>query len=235
MKQRVVCSWSGGKDSALALHRLLNDERYEVVALVTTCDERSKRISAHGVRIELAEQQARAIGLPLDTVFLSERRSNEEYREKMGACLLRHRDQGVGQMVFGDIFLEDIRAWREMSLADTGIGCLFPLWKNDSRALIDEFIGLGFGSVICCVRDDRLDEAALGRRIDREFIEGLPEDVDPCGENGEFHSFAYAGPIFTEVLRIRIGATRREPGFHFCDVLSAEQRGRSRAVERCTG
>jgi len=218
MRRRVVCSWSGGKDCALALHRVLRDERFEVVGLVTTCDERTRRISAHGVGVDLAELQARAMGIPLETIVLSERRSNEEYSEKMIGYAQHRREDGVDAVVFGDIFLEDLRVWRENLLADAGLECIFPLWKGDSRALADEFVEAGFRALICCVREDRLDETALGRTIDRAFLDGLPDGVDPCGENGEFHSFAYAGPIFAEALRVRVGATRREPGFSFCDL-----------------
>ncbi len=240
-KEKVVFCWSGGKDSALALHRVLQDDRCEVVSLLTTCNEHFQRVSMHGVRIELAAQQARAIGLPLELIFLSRRSSNEEYQRKMSESLLAYKARGVTSMVFGDIFLDDLRRWREANLASIGLRGLFPLWKRDTRELISEFIDLGFGSVICCVNDAYLGEAALGRNIDREFVDALPPDVDPCGENGEFHSFAFAGPIFKEPLRIAIGekvyrpveethagasvcslpGARSTKGFWFCDLLEA--------------
>jgi uncharacterized protein (TIGR00290 family) len=241
MKEKIVFCWSGGKDSALALHRLLAEGRYEVVALLTTCNEHFQRVSMHGVRIELVEQQAQAIGLPLQKMFVSQRGSNDEYLAKMKAHLLAFKAQGVTRFAFGDIFLEDLKRWREDNLAQLGLLGLFPIWKVDSRELIREFIALGFGSIICCVNDAYLDEKALGRNIDAAFIQSLPADVDPCGENGEFHSFAFAGPIFKEPLRIKIGEkvyrpievthpgatssvcplpdSRRPKGFWFCDLL----------------
>jgi len=241
MKEKIVFCWSGGKDSALALHRLLVEGRYEVVSLLTTCNEHFQRVSMHGVRVELLEQQARAIGLPLEKMFVSERSSNEEYLETMKRHLLAFKAQGVTRFAFGDIFLEDLKRWREENLATLDLRGVFPIWKEDSRDLIREFIALGFGSIICCVNDAYLGEAALGRWIDADFITSLPADVDPCGENGEFHSFAFAGPIFKEPLRIKVGekvyrpleepdpaassdvcpqvGARRTKGFWFCDLV----------------
>ena len=245
MKEKVVFCWSGGKDSALALHRLKQDERYEVVSLLTTCNEHFQRVSMHGVRLELLEKQANALGLPLDKMFVGKSGSNEEYLQKLSEHLGAHKSRGVTSVVFGDIFLEDLRRWREETLAKLGLRGLFPIWKIDSHDLIREFIALGFGSIICCVNDAFLDESALGRNIDAEFIKSLPANVDPCGENGEFHSFAFAGPIFREPLRIKIGGKIYRPieethpgsaasvpaspsgeakqtrGFWFCDLLLA--------------
>lgn len=250
MKEKVIFCWSGGKDSALALNRVLADDSYEVVALLTTCNEHFQRVSMHGVRIELLDQQAAAIGLPLEKVFVSQRSSNEEYQEKMSACLLAHKAQGVTACVFGDIFLEDLKRWREDNLALVGMRGIFPIWKIDSRQLINEFIALGFGSVICCVNDAYLDEHSVGRNIDRAFIDSLPANVDPCGENGEFHSFAFAGPIFKKPVPFKLGEkvyrplevthpsdsnsadssssdvcppdARSTKGFWFCDLLPVE-------------
>jgi uncharacterized protein (TIGR00290 family) len=243
MKEKLVFCWSGGKDSALALHRLLVEGRYEVVSLLTTCNEHFQRVSMHGVRVELLEQQARSIGLPLEKVFVSQGGSNDEYVEKMRRQMLAYKAQGVTQVAFGDIFLEDLKRWREENLAQVGLRGVFPIWKVDSRELIREFIALGFGSIICCVSDAYLDETALGRKIDTDFIHWLPADVDPCGEHGEFHSFAFAGPIFRQPLRVEVGekvyrpvqetqpgstsavcplpGTRRAKGFWFCDLLPA--------------
>ncbi|HXT12868.1 MAG TPA: diphthine--ammonia ligase [Candidatus Angelobacter sp.] len=241
MKEKIVFCWSGGKDSALALNRLLAEGQYEVVSLLTTCNEHFQRVSMHGVRLELLEQQAAAIGLPLEKVFVSRRGSNEEYQQKMSSCLLAHKSRGVSGCAFGDIFLEDLKQWREQNLAKVGLRGIFPIWKVDSRELIREFIRLGFRSIICCVNDAYLDESILGRNIDAEFINSLPPDVDPCGENGEFHSFAFAGPIFKRPLQVKIGdkvyrpveethptqqsavcpltSARRARGFWFCDLL----------------
>jgi uncharacterized protein (TIGR00290 family) len=245
LKEKVIFCWSGGKDSALALNRIRADERYEVVALLTTCNEHFQRVSMHGVRLELLEHQAEAIGLPLEKVFVSQRSSNEEYQQKMSASLQAHKAQGVTACVFGDIFLEDLKRWREENLALVGMRGIFPIWKIDSRELIDEFIALGFGSVVCCVNDAYLDENAVGRNIDQSFIDSLPPNVDPCGENGEFHSFAFAGPVFKEPVHFTVGekvyrplevthpsdsnstyvcapGVRPTKGFWFCDLLPLE-------------
>ena len=233
MPERVVFCWSGGKDSALALHKILQDGRYEVVSLLITCNEQFQRVSMHGVRLELSDQQARSIGLPLEKIFVSAGGSNDEYQKKMSECLLAHKARGVTSVVFGDIFLEDLRAWREANLAQLGLRGIFPLWKMDTREIVREFIALGFRSVICCVSDAYLDQSALGRTIDWDFIDALPADVDPCGENGEFHSFAFAGPIFKEPIHYTIGdavyrpldeplpGARSAKGFWFCDLLPA--------------
>ena len=241
-REKIIFCWSGGKDSALALNRILRDERYEVVSLLTTCNEHFQRVSMHGVRLELLDAQAEAIGLPLEKVFVSQRSSNEEYQQKMSACLLANKTRGVTGCVFGDIFLEDLKLWREENLARVGLHGIFPLWKIDSRELIREFITLGFGSVICCVNHAYLGEDAVGRNINAEFIASLPAEVDVCGENGEFHSFAFAGPVFKQPVRFKVGekvyrpvevthpsasnsayvcpsGPRRTKGFWFCDLL----------------
>jgi uncharacterized protein (TIGR00290 family) len=243
MKQRIVFCWSGGKDSALALNRALHDERYQVVALVTTCNEQFQRVSMHGVRIALLEAQALAIGLPLHKVFVSQRSSNEEYTQKMGACLEGFRAQGIAGCAFGDIFLEDLRRWREQHLAQIGMYGVFPIWRLETQALLRELFGLRFASVICCVNDAWLDQRSLGCLYDEAFIASLPPHVDPCGENGEFHSFAFDGPIFRAPVRYQLGekvyrpleyapaasdssaavasnSPRQTRGFWFCDLLA---------------
>jgi uncharacterized protein (TIGR00290 family) len=245
MKEKIVFCWSGGKDSALALNRLRKDERYEIVSLLTTCNEHFQRVSMHGVRLELLEQQAESIGLPLGKIFFSQRSSNVEYQQKMSASLLAHKARGVTACAFGDIFLEDLKRWREENLAHVGMRGIFPIWKIDSRELMREFFALGFATIICCVNDAYLDENAVGRNLDREFIDSLPANVDPCGENGEFHSFAFAGPIFRQPVKFKVGekiyrpvevthptdsassyvcppsSPRQTKGFWFCDLLPA--------------
>lgn len=229
----------------MALHCLLQNGRYEVASLLTTCNEYFQRVSMHGVRLELLDRQAEAIGLPVQKMFVSRRSSNEEYLQKLTECLLAYKAQGITSFAFGDIFLEDLKRWREDNLAKLGLHGVFPIWKRDSRELIREFIALGFGSVICCVNDAYLDQTSLGRNIDADFMKDLPGDVDPCGENGEFHTFAFAGPIFKKPLRIKVGETiyrpveqthpggtvssgvcpasggRQTKGFWFCDLLPA--------------
>jgi uncharacterized protein (TIGR00290 family) len=204
-KQKVVFCWSGGKDSALALNRLRHDDRYEVVSLLTTCNEGFQRVSMHGVRLELLDRQAAEVGLPLQKVFVSQRSSNDEYRERMAAALDGFKAQGVTGCVYGDIFLEDLRQWRDANLARIGMVGVYPLWRVDSRELIREFFALGFGSVVCCANDAWFDARGVGRRIDAEFIASLPAGVDPCGENGEYHSFAFAGPIFRQPITFSVG------------------------------
>src|SRR6266478_2014682 len=241
-KEKIIICWSGGKDSALALHKILQTGCYEIAALVTTCSEHFQRVSMHGVRLELLEEQAKAIGLPLEKVFVSQRSSNEEYQHKMSACLLAHKARGVTACAFGDIFLEDLKRWREENLAKAGLRGIFPIWKIDSRELIREFFALGFGTAICCVNDAYLGEDAVGRNLDADFIASLPPEVDPCGENGEFHSFAFDGPIFKQPVKFKVGekvyrplevmhprdsdasyvcpsGSRRTKGFWFCDFL----------------
>src|SRR5579871_1978644 len=151
--ERVVFCWSGGKDSALALHRLQHDARYEVAGLLTTCSEEYQRVSMHGVRLDLAQMQADALGLELERVFVPTSSSNDAYERKMTESLLAHKDRGVTGVAFGDIFLEDLKLWREAHLAKVGLQGVFPLWKNDPSALIGEFIDLGFKALICCVSD----------------------------------------------------------------------------------
>jgi uncharacterized protein (TIGR00290 family) len=232
-KEKVIFCWSGGKDSALALHEVLRGDQYEVVSLLTTCNERFQRVSMHGVRVGLAQRQAESIGIPLDLIFVSERSSNEEYQAKMGAYLAERKGDGVTAMVFGDIFLEDLRQWREANLAEIGMRGIFPLWKRETRALVREFLSRGFRSVICCVNDAHFGREAVGRAIDQTFIDTLPAGVDPCGENGEFHSFAFDGPIFSRPVRFTFGEKVYRPidqtnpqagdgrGFWFCDLLEA--------------
>jgi uncharacterized protein (TIGR00290 family) len=231
VKEKIVLCWSGGKDSALALHRLLHDPRYEVASLLTTCNEHFQRVSMHGVRISLAQQQARSIGVPLDIIGLSEQASNDEYQAKMSDYLLARKKEGVTGMAFGDIFLEDLKRWREANLAMISMRGIFPLWKENTRRLIGEFLSLGFSSITCCVNDAYLDESSVGRLIDEDFIAALPSSVDPCGENGEFHSFAFDGPIFKQPVTFTVGQTIYRPiegaqplasatkGFWFCDLL----------------
>lgn len=245
MKEKIVFCWSGGKDSALALNRILRDGRYEVVSLLTTCNEHFQRVSMHGVRLELLERQAASIGLPLEKIFVSQRSSNEEYQQKMSTSLSAYKRRGVTACAFGDIFLEDLKRWREENLARIGMRGIFPIWKENSRELLREFFTLGFSTVICCVNDAWLDETAVGRNLDEEFVRSLPANVDPCGENGEFHSFAFAGPIFKEPVKFKVGEKVYRPvektpqadssstyvcptsgpmatrGFWFCDLLPA--------------
>jgi len=225
MREKVLLSWSGGKDSALALHELHRDERYEVVGLLTSIAEEYKRVSHHGVREELLERQAASIGLPLDRLYLPTQPddgcANERYEALMRETLQRYCDAGVMLVAHGDIFLEDLRAYRERNLARLGMRGVFPLWKRDTGELIRSFIDSGFKAYLSCV-EGALGAAFAGRAIDHALLEDLPAGVDPCGENGEFHSFVYDGPIFREPIDVVVGEVVRRDTRFFADLLHRE-------------
>jgi uncharacterized protein (TIGR00290 family) len=197
--------WSGGKDSALALDRVRRRGDYEVTSLITTINPEFSRVSMHGIREPLVLLQARAAGLPLQRMHVGSASTNETYVEALRGVLADQRARGVEAVIFGDIFLADLRAWRETFLKEAGVTGVFPLWGEDTRVLAHEFIERGFEGLICCVDNAHLDEQALGRALDQEFFESLPPGVDPCGENGEYHSFVYAGPIFRDPVGFAIG------------------------------
>ena len=216
MREKVLFSWSGGKDSALALFAISQNQRYEIVGLLTTVTEDYHRISMHGVRESLLEQQARSIGLPISRVLISKNDSNEEYEAQMKEVLLQFQQSGVNTVVFGDIFLEDIRKYREENLARVGMKGVFPIWKKDN--LPQAFIDSGFKAIVTCVDAKALDKKFVGRLFDGEFLAELPASVDPNGENGEFHSFVYEGPIFRKKISYRIGEVVKRDSFYFCDL-----------------
>ncbi len=221
MEPVLVC-WSGGKDSSLALQEILNDGDFKVVALLTTVTDDYDRISMHGVRTALLEEQARSLGLPLEQVRISKTSSNEEYESKMGAALSKYQAAGVTTAVFGDIFLEDLRSYRERNLAQVGMKGLFPLWKRDTGELMRSFIDQGFKAITVCVDNQALGREYVGREIDERFAAELPASVDVCGENGEYHSFAYAGPIFHAPIPHTTGEiVLRDERFYYCDLLPA--------------
>lgn len=218
--EQVLVSWSGGKDSALALHEILRNGCYEVAALVTTVTENYDRISMHGVRRILLERQAAALGISLETVLISQDATNEEYEARMGALLQRYRQAGILSVVFGDIFLEDLRRYREGKLATIGMKGVFPLWKKDTRLLIRSLAALGYRAITTCVDTAALDARFVGRLIGEEFLSQLPPAVDPCGENGEYHSFVFDGPNFTRPIAYSLGeVVLRRDRFSYCDLL----------------
>jgi uncharacterized protein (TIGR00290 family) len=224
MKTSILLAWSGGKDSAMTLYTLRRSRRCTVAALLTTVNEHYQRISMHGVRQSLLEQQAAALGLPVHPVYLSQTSSNEEYEARMEAALRSYQSQGVEVVAFGDIFLEDLRAYRERNLARIGMSGLFPIWKRDTRELVQTFIHLGFKAVVTCVDTQALDAEFAGRMIDENFVRDLPPGVDPCGENGEFHSFVFDGPLFNQPVRISVGETvLRDERFCFCDLIPHDE------------
>lgn len=219
MKQPVAMAWSGGKDSALALYRLLSDERSDVRCLLTTVTEEYDRISMHGVRRSLLEAQAAALGLPLVRVDIPPTCSNEQYAAAMGTALGALKAQGVTTVAFGDIHLADVRRYREEQNARAGLECVFPLWGEAPRDLIAEFLRLGFRTVTTCVDTARLKIDFVGREIDQTFLSQLPPGTDPCGENGEYHSFVFAGPVFSQPIAYRTGERVQRGQFAFCDLL----------------
>jgi uncharacterized protein (TIGR00290 family) len=204
----------------MSLYELRKNGRYEIAALLTSVTEDYDRISMHGVRRVLLEQQAQSLGLPLEMLYLTRNSSNEEYEAKMKDKLLQYKSQGVSSVVFGDIFLEDLRKYRENNLAQIDMKGIFPIWKRDTTELARTFIDLGFRAVITCVDSQSLDGKFVGRYFDNQFLSELPPRVDPCGENGEFHSFVYEGPIFRERIRFRRGkVVLRDNRFYFRDLI----------------
>ncbi|MDV3748643.1 ATP-binding protein [Elizabethkingia anophelis] len=227
MKEKVLMNWSGGKDSAMALYNILNNKNYKVEGLLTSVNAANQRISMHGVSGEMLVKQAESIGLPLTKINLPEASDMTAYENIMEQTLSSFTEQGIETSVFGDIFLEDLRKYREQQLEKIGWKAVFPLWKKDTRNLVYEFLELGFRTRICCINKQYLDSDFLGCDLDEYLIDKLPENVDPCGENGEFHTFVYAGPVFQNNLRIKNGERVEKSynhdgkayGYEFCDIL----------------
>jgi uncharacterized protein (TIGR00290 family) len=221
--EKVLFAWSGGKDSAMALYETQKSEEYNVAALLTTVTQDYDRISMHGVRRALLEEQAALLGIPLETVLISKHSSNEEYEAKMKEALVRYKKKDIVSVVFGDIFLEDLKKYREDNLAKVGLKGVFPIWKRDTRELAAAFIDLGFKAIITCVDSKSLDKSFAGRVFDKQFLSDLPNGIDPCGENGEFHSFVYDGPIFSRGIIFEKGqVVLRDNRFYYCDLVEAE-------------
>ena len=236
MKPKAIFCWSGGKDSAYCLHKVLIEQQYDVRYLLTTVNDTFKRVSMHGVREDLVTAQAEAIGIPQLIVRVSEG-TNGEYERQMERVLLEAKKEGINHVIFGDIFLENLRAYREQNLARVGMTGVFPLWKTDTRELVNDFISKGFKTILCCTNDAYLGESWAGREIDEIFLRELPANVDPCGENGEYHTFCYDGPLFSHKINVIHGEKVYRPldikttdnshtagatitrGFWFCDLL----------------
>jgi uncharacterized protein (TIGR00290 family) len=218
---RTLLSWSSGKDSAWTLHMLRSDQRYEVVGLVTTINEAAGRVAMHAVRTELLRAQARAARLPLWELAIPSPCSNEQYEAVLRAAIARAEDEAIDCFAFGDLFLEDIRAYREKQLAATKLTPIFPLWGRDTRELAQEMIAGGLRARLTCVDPRVLPPSFAGREFDRALLDDLPASVDPCGERGEFHTFAYSGPMFSEPLPIASGVVLERDGFVFADLLPA--------------
>jgi uncharacterized protein (TIGR00290 family) len=217
----VLMSWSGGKDSCVALRALQRSGDHEVVGLVTTVTRDYDRISMHGVRRTLLARQAQALGLPLHEVFIEASASNDDYEAAMEKTLGAQRALGVETVAFGDLYLADIRAYRDRMMADNGMRALYPVWGRDTGAFARDFIADGFRAVIVCVDLSVLDAAFAGRAIDAELLSDLPPGIDPCGENGEFHTFVFDGPNFAQPVDITVGERVIREGFCFCDLIPA--------------
>jgi uncharacterized protein (TIGR00290 family) len=219
LKEKVLVSWSSGKDSALALYEVVKSGM-DVLELLTTVTQDYDRISIHGVRRVLLEQQAESLGIPLEEMLIPKGASDREYEQELLTLLRSHRNRRVISVVFGDIFLEDVRRYREEALAKIGMHGIYPLWGRDTRQLAGTFIDLGFKAVITVVDSNVLGKEFAGREFDRQFLADLPASVDPCGENGEFHSFVYDGPIFSKAIPFTKGeGVLRENRFYHCDLL----------------
>ena len=224
-KPRLLLSWSSGKDSAWALHTLRQSRRYDIAGLVTTVNENFNRVAMHGVRAELLAAQADAAGLPLWSVPLPHPCPNDEYETRMRALIERAVAEGVTHMAFGDLFLPDVRAYRERQLAGTGITPVFPLWGRDTAQLARAMLAAGLRAILTCVDPKRLPAALAGRAFDERLLAELPAGADCCGENGEFHTFCHAGPMFARPIGVKTGPVVERDGFVFADVLPAEEPG----------
>ena len=216
---KAVLSWSGGKDSSLALQEVSRSTKLEIVSLLTTLTKDFNRVSMHGVRRALLTMQAQSLRIPLDEVWIRKGASNAEYASAMHQALLRHRASGTRKVVFGDLFLEDIRRFRESELSKAEMEGEFPLWKRNTKRLAARFVKDGFKAVVCTVDPKALGEAYCGREYDESFLSDLPPSVDPCGENGEFHTFVYGGPVFEKEIPVRRGEIVLRDGFCFADIL----------------
>jgi uncharacterized protein (TIGR00290 family) len=223
MPEPILFCWSGGKDSAMALHAVFQREDLQVVSLLTTVTEGYERISMHGVRRELLLRQAESIGLPLHEVRIPPQCGNPLYEARMEEALRVHYANGVRTVAFGDIFLEDLRAYRESNLARLNMTAIFPIWKRDTRELARDFQSAGFRAIAVCINPKLLDRSFAGRQLDESFFRDLPPGVDPCGENGEFHTFVFAGPVFKKEVPFRVGEVVDRDAFVFCDLLPLEQ------------
>jgi uncharacterized protein (TIGR00290 family) len=222
--KRILLSWSSGKDSAWALHTLRQRSMCEIAGLLTTFNQEADRVAMHAVRRALVERQAAAAGIPLWSVPLPWPCSNEQYESLMAETCAKAVAEGIEGIAFGDLFLEDVRAYRIRQLAATKLEPLFPVWGIPTDVLAREMISSGVKAILTCIDTRKLDRAFAGRRFDEELLSSLPKGIDPCGENGEFHSFVYAGPMFKSEIPIKLGEKVTRDHFVFTDVIPAEDR-----------
>jgi uncharacterized protein (TIGR00290 family) len=224
-RPKAIMSWSSGKDSAFALHEARRSGELEVVGLLTTVTASFGRVSMHGVREALLDRQAESLGLPCWKVPIPSPCPNEVYEAEMARVLAEVAGLGVDRVVFGDLFLEDLRRYRETKLAEIGMSAVFPLWMRDTAALAREMIASGLHATLTCIDPEKLDRSFAGRAFDAELLAALPSRVDPCGENGEFHTFASAGPMFATPIDVEVGEVVERGGFVFADLLEASSVG----------
>lgn len=238
---KILFHWSGGKDSSIALNVLLKNDSCKVDMLLTTVNQQLGRVSMHGVRKKLIQQQAESIGIPISFLELPDQPDMAEYNKLMQTAMIRKKNQGYSHAAFGDIFLEDLKSYRESQMEESGFETLFPIWQRDTKELIGRFIDDGFKAIVVCAKSEKLDKSFAGRLIDQSFLDDLPDDVDPCGENGEFHTFVYDGPLFSKPVPFSKGELiyreynspdsdknrddhsivkeSQKTGFWFCDLL----------------
>lgn len=219
MKKRTLLSWSSGKDSAWALHVLRRQSDIDVVRLFSTVNQKFERVAMHAVRNELLQQQAESVGLPIQVIPIPDPCSNAEYENIMGEFIEQAKEQRIDCIAFGDLYLEDIRKYREEKLGGTGITPIFPLWGKDTEALSKEMLECGLRAIITCIDPRNMPADLAGKEYNASFLEQIPAGVDPCGENGEFHSFAFDGPMFKSAVNILVGETVSRDGFIFTDLI----------------
>ena len=217
-RPKAWVSWSSGKDSAWSLEVVRRQNAFDIRALLTTVNAEHQRVAMHAVRESLLRAQAESVGLPLVTVPIPSPCPNAVYEKAMACAIEQAREQGITHIIFGDLFLEDIRKYREEKLAGTGIQPLFPLWGLDTRRLAREMVQGGLEAYLACIDPKKLGSSFAGRRFDADFLADLPENIDPCGENGEFHTFVYTGPMFQSPLEVELGIILERDGFVFADV-----------------
>jgi uncharacterized protein (TIGR00290 family) len=223
MKDKVILSWSGGKDSIFSLYKIINESELECVGLLTTFTKEYDRVTMHGVRRSLIEKQASLLNIPLEIVHIPKNCSMEEYGIIMRNVLRKYKEKGIKGFVFGDIFLEDVRSYREKMLYSEGFNGYFPLWREDTKELVLRFINLGFKAIVTCVDGNILGPSYVGRELNEDFLRELPLTVDPAGEKGEYHCFVYDGPLFDEPIPIKIGEIVKQnlqgKTFYYCDIF----------------
>lgn len=218
-KPRAYVSWSSGKDCAFALWEARKAGEFEICGLLTTTNEAVDRVAMHGTRNELMRRQAEAVGLPVLEVGLPWPCSNEDYASRMIAACDTMKAEGVSHVVYGDLFLEDIRAYRDEKMAQAGLTAVYPLWKRDTQQLARDMITSGLKTVVVCIDPKKLDASFAGRWFDEQFLADLPEGIDPCGENGEFHTCVVDGPMFSSAIEVELGETVERDGFVYADVI----------------